>query len=258
MAGENAHGSGREREEGAAAPPPPPELGGLPVEGGPAYTFVSVAFGRPLSGNISSDDLQSMTRQFAVKGVLFAAVGVVAILFPFLFGLAVEQLLAWLLVLGGGITLVQFLLVCGSPGTASFLLLGALHFAVGLWLLLRPIEGLQALTLVLTGWFLVHGFLKLFLAFQVRDLSSWPVVMVSGLISIALGVFIAWLTPTYGLVLLGIVFGADLLSTGISCLLISLVACLGRGQSSDTDAEQAREPLLPPHGSGRAVAAASA
>jgi uncharacterized membrane protein HdeD (DUF308 family) len=74
-----------------------------------------------------------------------------------------------------------------------------------------------------------QGILKLVLAYQVRHLSSWPAVLGSGLISIALGIFLVYLTPTYGLQLLGIVLGADLLSTGISVLTLSLVACIGRG-----------------------------
>jgi uncharacterized membrane protein HdeD (DUF308 family) len=144
---------GTARKEDTAPPAPAPELGD--VERGSVLTYGVVGI-RPLTGPLTDEDLQSMTRNFAIKGFLFTAVGVVAILFPFMFGLAIEQLLAWLLVLGGGITVIQFLLTCGSAGTASFLLLGALHFAVGLWLLLRPIQGLSSLTLILTGWIIGH------------------------------------------------------------------------------------------------------
>jgi uncharacterized membrane protein HdeD (DUF308 family) len=151
MAGESV--DDRAREEATAPPPPPPELGDVEAESVFTYGVVGI---RPLTGPLTDEDLQSMTRNFAIKGFLFTAVGVVAILFPFMFGLAIEQLLAWLLVLGGGITVIQFLLTCGSAGTASFLLLGALHFVVGLWLLLKPIEGLSSLTLVLTGWIIGH------------------------------------------------------------------------------------------------------
>ncbi|KAL2650426.1 hypothetical protein R1flu_018554 [Riccia fluitans] len=246
----NAH---QPAQEGDREPTAPPQ-----VDERPSLRTV-IYFGNygtlPAPGPITEEQLRTVTRQYAIKGALFTVVGIIAIVFPYFFGLAIEQLLGWCLVLGGGVTLVQFLMLCGSPGTTSFLLLGALHFCVGLWLLLKPIEGLTALTFILSGWFLAHGFLKLIMAWQVRHMSSWPAVVVSGLLSLFLGFLIVWLTPTYGLKLVGLVFGADLTATGVSVLIISIIArfhsdSITRSQA-DVESGSTREPLLNPENTTR-------
>jgi uncharacterized membrane protein HdeD (DUF308 family) len=78
---------------------------------------------------------------------------------PLFFGIPIDQLFAWLLVVAGAITLLNFLLVCGAPGTTSFLLLGALHLGVGLWMLLQPVPNPTMLIFLIAGWFLVHVYI---------------------------------------------------------------------------------------------------
>ncbi|KAG6551730.1 hypothetical protein Mapa_006819 [Marchantia paleacea] len=256
MAGESQNGQ-EQAPRVDREPVAPPPVASEPEVGGVSAFIVTGNYGMmPPTGPISDEHLQIVTRQYAIKGVLFLIVGIVAILFPFIFGLAIEQLLAWLLLLGGGVMLIQFLMLCGSPGTTSFVLLGALHFCVGLWLLLKPREGLTALTFVLSGWFLAHGFLKVIMSWQVRHMRSWPAVLISGLLSIILGMMIVFLTPTYGLKLVGIIFGADLTATGVSVLVISFIAYLHRGRASaDVESGSTREPLLHSDSSSRAAPA---
>ncbi|KAL3701257.1 hypothetical protein R1sor_019279 [Riccia sorocarpa] len=247
MAGENPNVEEQVPQRG-------PEAGAPPVVDERPSLRTEIFFGNfgtlPLTGPITEEQLRIVTRQYAIKGTLFTLAGIFAIIFPFVFGLAIEQLLGWCLVLGGGVTLIQSLLLCGSPGTTTFLLLGGLHFFVGLWLLLNPLEGLTALTFVLSGWFLAHGLLKLVMAWQVRHMRSWPAVLVSGVLSLFLGFFIVWLAPTYGLKLLGLVFGADLTATGVSVLIISIIAHFHRGSLNlsrgDVEYGTTREPFLNP------------
>eukprot|EP00246_Nothoceros_aenigmaticus_P004380 TRINITY_DN15911_c0_g1_i1.p1 TRINITY_DN15911_c0_g1~~TRINITY_DN15911_c0_g1_i1.p1 ORF type:complete len:258 (+),score=24.23 TRINITY_DN15911_c0_g1_i1:170-943(+) len=182
---------------------------------------------RALNMDVAHEHLERLALYYTIFGVIFVLVGVVGIVFPIVFALAVEQLIAWLLVLGGAVSLLHFLLVCGAPGTTSFLLLGILHLGVGLWMLLQPISGSTMLLFVLAGWFLAHGVLKLLMACQVRSMSSWPAVLVSGIVSIILAFTILALAQPFGIVIVGIIFGADLLVSGLSMLTISCMAYLG-------------------------------
>lgn len=137
----------------------PPDLEQQPVQlsqsaGGRTYYFTIPI--RPLSGHIPQEYLERLTLYYALYGSVFAAVGAIAIVLPLVFGVEVATLLAWLLVLGGSVTLLMFLLICGAPGTTAFLLLSALHLTAGLYLLVEQETSSSRFTLLLTGWFLLH------------------------------------------------------------------------------------------------------
>ncbi len=108
---------------------------------------------------VPDEHLQRLSLYFSTYGIVFILVGVVAIVVPLFFGIPIDQLFAWLLVVAGAITLLNFLLVCGAPGTTSFLLLGALHLGVGLWMLLQPVPNPTMLIFLIAGWFLVHVYI---------------------------------------------------------------------------------------------------
>lgn len=108
---------------------------------------------------VPDEHLERLSLYFSTYGIVFILVGVVAIVVPLFFGIPIDQLFAWLLVVAGAITLLNFLLVCGAPGTTSFLLLGALHLGVGLWMLLQPVPNPTMLIFLIAGWFLVHVYI---------------------------------------------------------------------------------------------------
>eukprot|EP00850_Spirogloea_muscicola_P015457 SM000118S25600 [mRNA] locus=s118:244016:252177:- [translate_table: standard] len=202
-----------------------------PAEAGSMMAFSSIAVAH----------LDRLALYNLLYGTAFVVVGIVAMVFPAVFTVAIEQFIAWLLVIGGIATLLHTFLICGAPGTVAFLLLGLLHLSVGLWLLISPIQGIVSLTFVVAGWFLAYGIFKLVLACSMSNVATWPAVLVSGLLSIVLAFTILGLFPSSSLWVLGLLFGANLTVSGISLLLISLMAYLAkRGQ------EQAREPLVAP------------
>lgn len=200
----------------------------------------------PLTGQVPDEHLHRLSLYYTIYGVVFGLVGLVSIIVPLFFKqLPLDQLIAWLLVAGGAVTLLQFFLVCGAPGTTSFLLLGALHLGVGLWMLLQPVPNPTMLVFIVCGWFLIHGVLKLLMACQVRTLATWPAVLISGLVSVILAFVLlalsSWLFKE-SIKLLGIFIGGDLILTAIALLLIAFMARLGHR------AKETHQPLLAQHG----------
>lgn len=200
----------------------------------------------PLTGQVADEHLQRLSLYYTIYGAVFGIVGVIAIVVPLLFKhIALDQLIAWLLVVGGAVTLLQFVLVCGAPGTTSFLLLGALHFATGLWMLLQPVPNPTILLFIVCGWFLLHGVLKLLMACQVRSLATWPAVLTSGLVSVILAFVVlalsSWMFKE-SIKLLGVFIGGDLIFTGLALVLIAFMARLGH------HAKETHQPLLAQHG----------
>lgn len=236
----------KDDEQIEEASPPPANAGGRTC-------YISIPI-RPLTGNVSDEHLDRLTLYFTLYGAAFPAVGAIAIVLPLIFGLSVQPLISWLLVLSGALTLLQFILICGAPGTTAFLLLGILHLCIGLWLLAVPGAGPTGLTFIFSGWFFGHGIVKILMAYQVSNVITWPGVLVAGLLSIVLTFVIFVLTPKFGFNVIAIAFGGDLIMTGLSLLLISLMAFLGKGHRSVSDADAIREPLV--HGGGQAAASA--
>lgn len=242
-------------EEYSEAPPDieqPPVL--AHAAGGRGRTYYFTIPIRSMTGHIPEEALNRLTLYYTLYGIVFAAVGAISIVLPLVFGVGVQALLAWLLVLGGSVTLLMFLLICGAPGTTAFFLLSGLHLAAGLYLLLNPPSSREHLIYLLAGWFILHGVLKIFMSIAVRKISTWPVVLVSGVASIVLAFVIVTLTSRFGTKLISITFGADLAFTGLSLLLISIMGFLGKSHRSVTDADLINEPFL----GGRGHAASSA
>jgi uncharacterized membrane protein HdeD (DUF308 family) len=193
---------------------------------------------------MAEEHLERLTLYYTVYGVVFAVVGAIAIVLPLLFGIEVLSLLAWLLVLGGAVTLLQFVLICGAPGTTAFLLLGAMHLAAGLFILLQPSEANRRFYFLFAAWFFIHGVIKVIMSCRVSQVTTWPAVLLSGLASIAFAIVVLLFQEKFGFEMISIFFGADLAATGVSLLLISSMTYLGRGSRSVSDLDSRHEPLM--------------
>ena len=70
--------------------------------------------------------------------------------------------------------------------------------------------------------FLVTGVVKILYAFSLRPISGWGWVLVSGIVSLALGVMILSNFPYAAVSVLGILLAVELLSNGVLFLLLAL------------------------------------
>ncbi|KAJ7525073.1 hypothetical protein O6H91_17G035100 [Diphasiastrum complanatum] len=206
---------------GARMPEPPVVEA---AAGASSYVYLFGDQVRGLTAHVKDEHIHKLSILLAICGALFVVVGVIGIVLPIVFAFAVEQVIAWLLIFGGVTSLVQFCTMCGVPGTGSFLLLGILHLIIGIWMLINPSIGSLVLIYVLGGWFFANGFLKLLMACHVRNMTSWPTLLVSGMLSIALAITILVLAPRHGLVLLGVIFGVEFLTSGVGMMLFACMA----------------------------------
>jgi uncharacterized membrane protein HdeD (DUF308 family) len=101
------------------------------------------------------------------------------------------------------------------------LILGVLTGLFGIAVLAHPLLGLKFLTLLLAAYFVVVGISKVVASFAFRPVSSWLLMLGSGLISLVLGVLIWQQWPLSGLWAVGILVGIDLLITGISMVALA-------------------------------------
>lgn len=154
-------------------------------------------------------------------GVAFAVVGILALLFPFFTTMTVAFMIGWVLIFAGAVTVYGAFSVQGTGPFFGQMLLGLLTLALGIYLMTHPSVSIVALTIMLVAIFMVDGAAQLMLAFDVRPREGWGWVLLSGLISIGIGLLIAAELPGSSRVALGILVGIKFLAAGIAYIVFS-------------------------------------
>ncbi len=157
-------------------------------------------------------------------GILMIILGVVAMAAPVVATIAIQVMLGWLLVISGIAEGIHAFMVKEWRGFLLELLSAVLYLGVGLMLLVDPLKGAVALTLILAVFLLVEGIFKIITALRVRDHRGWGWLLASGIVSVVLGVMIWAQWPASGLWVIGLLVGIQLLFTGWSLVMLALVA----------------------------------
>lgn len=164
------------------------------------------------------EQLKGKATWIIVLGLVMAVIGIVGVLLPHLATLVVEGMVAYLLIAAGIVTLVKAF-GAGADSTRWYeVVMGLLYLAVGILLLVRPVEGVLALTLILAAYFFVDGLMRLALAFGplAEGGRFWSVI--SGLCSLVMGVIIVAGYPFASTWVLGLLVGINLFFSGIGLL----------------------------------------
>ena len=105
--------------------------------------------------------------------------------------MAVNALIAWLIILAGVVHLVVAFHAHGAGSLIWKLLVGLAYIVFGGYLLVHPLLGVASLTLVLASLFLIEGVLDLVLYFKLRPARGAGWVLFDGLVTLLLAGFIA-------------------------------------------------------------------
>jgi uncharacterized membrane protein HdeD (DUF308 family) len=155
-------------------------------------------------------------------GVLLILFGILAVGSPFLAALAVNVVIAWLIVLAGVVHLILAFHAHGAGSLIWKLLVGLAYLFFGLYLIMHPLLGVVSLTLVLASLFLIEGILDIVLFFKMRSVrgSSW--VLIDGIITLLLGLMIYLQWPSSSGWAIGTLVGVSMIISGVTRVLLSL------------------------------------
>ena len=156
--------------------------------------------------------------------VLMIVAGVLAIASPLAAGVAVNVLVAWLLVFSGCAHLV---FACYTRSTGGFLwelLLGVVYIFIGVYLLIHPLAGLASLTIALAIYLLLEATVEFVLGFTLRPLPGSGWLLFDGIITLILAVMIWRKWPSNTAWVIGTLVGISMLFSGTSRLMISMAA----------------------------------
>src|SRR5271168_2726819 len=103
-----------------------------------------------------------------------------------------------------------------------WLLLGALYIVGGFVTFENPLLAAALLTLLLGFSLVASGIMRIVLAFSMKDGAPWVWVVLSGAITLLLGLVILAHWPISGLYILGLFLGIDLVFAGASWISVGL------------------------------------
>jgi uncharacterized membrane protein HdeD (DUF308 family) len=154
-------------------------------------------------------------------GVLLIIFGMLAIGSPFLAAVAVNGVIAWLIVLAGVVHLVLAFHAHGAGSMSWKLLVGIAYLCFGGYLILHPVLGVASLTLVLASLFLIEGILNVILFFKMRPMrgSSW--MLIDGIITLLLGLMIYMQWPSSAAWAVGTLVGVSMIFSGVARVAMS-------------------------------------
>jgi len=163
---------------------------------------------------------------FLFEGILLVVLGLLAILVPQVASLAVTLLLGWLFAISGIFGLIASFWARQAPGFWWSLLSAVLSIVVGGLLLARPVVGVFSLTYLLIAFFFVEGVVSIMYAIEHRRelTGGWVWMLVSGIITLALGVMILAGLPSTAAWALGLLVGIDMVFGGSSLIAVALAA----------------------------------
>jgi len=175
----------------------------------------------PLGESLFHGRLRASSNRLMWLGIAMVIVGIAAIVFPIFSTLVAALFVGWIFLISGIFLLIGSFSIHGTGPFFGALLLSLLSIAAGVFLLLNQLAGEIALTLTVGILFIIQGAFEIGFAFETRPHRGWVGMLISGIASVILAILIAAGWPAVSAIVLGILLGVNLLSTGFGYIFVS-------------------------------------
>jgi uncharacterized membrane protein HdeD (DUF308 family) len=171
---------------------------------------------------ISSNLVRRASTLSIFWGVLLIGLGMLAVASPMVAAVAVNVLIAWLIVFAGVVHLVVAFHTREAGSIIWRLLVGLAYMCFGGYLIARPVAGVASLTLLLASLFLLEGIFNIVLFFRAPSTlrSSW--MLLDGIVTLLLGLLIYLQWPSSSAWAIGTLVGVSLIFSGVTRVMVSL------------------------------------
>lgn len=146
--------------------------------------------------------------------------GVLAMIFPFVTGISLSVLLGGVLVASAIVHVLHAFSAGAFKDKLGQVILAVLYGVAGIVFISNPVFGLLTLTLLAVGFFIADGIVEVAWGVRRRGQPGAMWLLASGSISFLLGGLL-WLGfPSDAIWAIGVLFGINLLVTGVSIILL--------------------------------------
>lgn len=180
-------------------------------------------------------ELQKNWGWLLALGILFVILGAVGLGMTFALTLASVVVFGVLLLIGGGVQLVDAFKFKGWKSILWHLLIALAYGLAGIAIITDPLLASTFLTAMLAGAIVGVGFLRIIMAFQSRGSQGWGWLLLAGIVSILLGVLIFARWPVSALWVIGLLVAIEMIMHGWSYIFLALAARdAGKAQPTET------------------------
>ena len=158
---------------------------------------------------------------FLAFGIVLLLLGIAAIARSVAATVASMVFFGWLLLFAGIIEFVQAFMIGRSAGIFLHILIALLFLITGALMVFRPVISAEAITLVMSLFFLIGGLYQLFASLWTQ-VPGWGWQALNGGLSAILGVLLLAQWPASGLWVVGLFVGIDLVFYGGAWIALAL------------------------------------
>lgn len=169
-----------------------------------------------------SDVVRQVSTLSILWGVLLVLLGIMAIASPLIAAVAVNVVIAWLIVMAGVVHLVVAFHNREAGSMLWRLLVGLAYVVFGIYLIARPAVGVASLTLVVASLFLVEGIFDIALFFKARAIGRAGWILFDGIITLLLGLMIYLQWPSSSAWAIGTLVGVSMIVSGVTRVMVAL------------------------------------
>ena len=157
-------------------------------------------------------------------GIILIVLGVLGVIFPFIFGSILTAILGWLILIVAVVRIVQAFNTRKFGGPARLvlrLIVGLLYAIAGIYIVANPAIALAVLALWVGIVFIIEAVSEFALAFT-ADVPNKAWMLLDGFITLLLGLAILRQWPLTGMWVVGTLVGISLIFTGASAVSLGL------------------------------------
>lgn len=159
-----------------------------------------------------------------VAGIAMVILGTIGLGMTFWLTVASMLYFGILLLIGGGVQLINAFRDQAGTNRLSHILIALLYLVAGIILITKPVVAGLAMTALLAVALIIIGVFRCWLAFQARPMQGWGFILAAGLAAIALGVMIFAGWPETGLWVIGLFVAIEMILQGWTLVMIAIAA----------------------------------
>jgi uncharacterized membrane protein HdeD (DUF308 family) len=167
-------------------------------------------------------EVRSAANWSIALSILMMVTGAIALFAPAITGVAVTLMFGWLLIFSGALHLVYAWSADRPSGVVWEILLGVFYAATGVYLLTRPVVGLEALTLALALYLVAASAVEFVIAYELRPIAGSGWLVFDGIVTLLMAVMIASGWPASSTYAIGTIVAVSMFFSGFTRLMMSI------------------------------------
>ena len=157
------------------------------------------------------------------EGLALLILGVLCLAIPFAVTMAFPVILSIILVIGGIVQLFRSFALRKEMKIFMISLFSSfLAILAGIFMYRYQAQSIMLISAMMIAYLCFDGISRMFFSSNFHYTKSWPLVMISGFLSLGLGLFLMMSLPVSSFYTIGLLLGVSMLVFGISLLIMSL------------------------------------